>query len=68
MKKMTQQKECNLTATFLPKRKRVLNRKLRVLNKPASVKRTKVDKVDDAVLDSQASMPDCLLDSQVPLA
>ena len=71
VKKMSEQKDCKLTSTFAPKRKRVLNRKLRVLNK-----RTKVDKMDDALLDSQASMPGLLdsqasmpglLDSQVPL-
>ena len=61
--KMIANKKISLEATFLPKRKRVLNKKhTRVLNKP--VKRAKAKKKEvDAVLDSQVSIS-CLLDSQ----
>ena len=64
VKKMISKKKISLDATFLPKRKRVLNNKhtLRVLNKP--LKRTKPAKQVDALLDSQLSIGSCLFDSQ----
>ena len=63
VQKMISNKKISLEATFLPKRKRVLNKKhTRVLNKP--VKRAKAKKKEvDAVLDSQVSIS-CLLYSQ----
>ena len=61
--KLLSSKKISKDATFLPKRKRVLNKKhTRVLNKPAKRAKTK-DKELDAVLDSQASIS-CLLNSQ----
>ena len=58
--KLLSNKTISLDATFLPKRKRVLNKKhTRVLNKRAKTK----DKEVDAVLDSQVSIS-CLLHSQ----
>ena len=61
--KLSSNKKISMDATFLPKRKRVLNKKhTRVLNKPVKRAKTK-DKEVDAVLDSQVSIS-CLLHSQ----
>ena len=60
MEHLAKNKKCNLSATFLPKRKRVLN-KLCVLNKPPATKKSKLD----SLLDSQSCLPACFLDSQV---
>ena len=60
MKKVANKKSIKLDSTFLPKRKRVLNKRaLPILNKPV-MKRPKVDNV----LDSQCSIGSCFVDSQ----
>ena len=66
LKKMHGQKKINLDATFLPKRKRVLNKHpLRVLNKPVKKKKAVKKKGQvDALLDSQLSISSCFFDSQ----
>ena len=66
MKKLTHKKSVKLENTFLPKRKRVLNKRaLPVLIKPETkpAKRQKPE-VDGNVLNSQCSISSCFLDSQ----
>ena len=54
-------KNVKLEATFLPKKKLVLNKRvLPVLNKPVKRRRPKVD----SVLDSQCSLSSIFVDSQ----
>jgi len=66
LKKLHSNKKISLDATFLPKRKRVLNKQhTRVLNKP--VKRAKAKDKVDAVLDSQVSIS-CLFHSPTKVA
>ena len=67
LKKLLSNKKISLDATFLPKRKRVLNKQhTRVLNKPVKRAKAKYKEVD-AVLDSQVSIS-CLFHSPKKVA